>query len=301
MEEIMQRTDGPRRQLWTSIAAIGMSFLLGNGLLIPRPVVVAAEDLAKEAATVEEVAKALDLRTLPLPAGATVDGERSLGMLNYMVGGDPKSAFAFGQQQLVKSGWKELPGSRAEAAYSMGSFQKSNFIVSLSCYDSGDPNKKAARVSISHLGNVRLSKVPVVKGAKSQFVMDSVAAYLTTLKPADAAAATRKLLMDAGWEPYGSVSTPPNSESLTSGNVLQVRFPAGKGKAAAEFIRDKLLAADWEADEDDTLDKTSGNMTFTKADKKMTLSYVDTGLTDVNLMLIGMGVKLETGQGKPER
>ncbi|GEM_PF-5799538 len=81
--------------------------LVGNGLLITRPVVVAAQDLAKKAATAEEVAKALDLRTLPLPAGATVDGERSLGMLNYMVGGDPAEFAAKEQRDDLHQGRQE--------------------------------------------------------------------------------------------------------------------------------------------------------------------------------------------------
>ena len=81
------------------------------GLSIMGSALIAAEDLAKSAATVEEVAKVLDMRTLALPEGAVSDGVRQLGALNYSVKGDLKSAFKYQQQQFTKSGWKELPGT----------------------------------------------------------------------------------------------------------------------------------------------------------------------------------------------
>ena len=481
---------------------------------------IAAEDQAKSTPTVDEIAKILDLRTLPLPQGATTNAQRQLGALNYQVNGDVKSAFTYQQQQLTKAGWKELPGSQIDAAYCSGMFSKSGFTVSVSSFDAGG----MSQVSLINFGNLQLAKLPVVKGAKAVFANEASANFSVAMRPVDAAATTRKLLTDAGWEPFGSISNPPDMESLTfkrnavqlsvfipaspvekgssgvmysamvlsadipaplnaekleyvdsfkrlqfetvddfnavakfyqqrlakqhwkpttellsqedsfhrhiatqvfrnhaqdiltldlqtsdgrsraqlthltaaesaaiekrqkeaalklvaenkaneaaqkeipkpavqfpagldgvdvektaqdaitealkgitaapekgttaksvtpgndkdvvsvpipdnaktvtqtSGNVLQIKFPAKAGEAAATIIRDQLRAADWEAGKNDKLGKTSGNLTLTRGGKTLTLSYVDTGFTDVNLMLIGIGVKLESGKVDP--
>ena len=527
--------------LRTCVAALGVTVLTGfsHDILSNHTAAVAAEDLVKDAATVEEIAKVIDLQTLPLPEGAVVTGERQLGTLNYETDGDLKSTIEFQKKQFVKLGWKEMPGGKTEPMYCHTSFQKSNFVVQVMSYDGGMPDKKSSRVFIYNYGNVRLSKLPVVKGAKSMYSTDAAAGYTTDLKPADAADATRKLLLDSGWEPYGSQLNPPDSTVMTfkrnairlnvfagvisgqagkvtisyntsvmaadipaptnakevgfddaqktlqfqssdtfddvakfyqqrlakmgwtptskelsktkygddrplgelgfkntakdslalrlteedgttkvrltlrtaadiaalqkelkaaeekfaaedkarkeaeeaeakatakkptakkptakaaaaksddgfpdvdalikgavgdalkeagldgkkpakgaakgnaadkdavsvpipegakkvtqtSGNVLQIKFAAGKGKASAEALRDQLLAAGWEAEDGDKIEKNSGNVTFTKDGKTLTLSFVDTGFTDVNMMLIGIGVKLTEGKADPD-
>ena len=103
--------------LRTCVAAIGMSVLATSGpvLFVSPAALVAAEDSANEAATVEEAAKVLDLRTLPLPEGAVVPLGRYLGSLNYETKADLKKAFQFQQLLLTKLGWKELPGAMDEA------------------------------------------------------------------------------------------------------------------------------------------------------------------------------------------
>ena len=204
--------------LRTCVVAIGMSVLATSGptLFVSPAALVAAEDSAKEAATVEEAAKVLDLRTLPLPEGAVVPLGRHLGSLNYETQADMKKAFQFQQQQLTQLGWKELPGARIQAEYCTANFQKSGFIVSVSSYGNSDPAKQgSAQVYLSNLGNVRLSKLPAVKGAKQLAVTEAATIYTTTLTLAEAVAATRTLLVDAGWESYGATSNPPDSEILT--------------------------------------------------------------------------------------
>ncbi len=513
--------------LRTTLLVAGVSLVAGAAIdpSILRSAVVAAEDSAKEAATVEEAAKVLDLRTLPLPEGAVVTLGRHIGTVSYEVPADFKKAFQFQQQQLAKLGWKELPGSVNQATYSSATFQKSGFVVSVMCYPKSDPDKKGmSDVFVYNYGNVPMSKIPAVKGAKAQTVTAAIASYTTTLKSTEAVAATRKLLVDAGWEPYGSTKLPPDSEILvfkrnairlsahvgvapgnqaqftyslslmaadipappdadnvnlndldktlkfetaadfdavakfyrqrlakqgwsskseelfkrdndsgqpveslfflnaakdrmtldlekhagqthatiahvtaaefaesekrqrtaveklvaekkareeaekkstapkgspkktddglpdvnslvndalkdalkngglgagktakdgkakavakdavsvpipegakkvtqTSDNVLQIKWPANKGKASAEALRDQLLAAGWEAEDGDKIEKNSGNVTFTKDGKTLTLSFVDTGFADVNMMLIGIGVKLTEGKADPD-
>lgn len=523
-----------RNLLQTALLATGVSIGLGAiaGQPLLRSTVIAAEELA--AATVEEAAKVLDLRTLPLAEGAKIWSGQHLGLVSYEVAGDSKTAFQFHQKQFTKFGWKELPGTTSQAEYISATFQKNGFMVSIASYAGSDPNKpNSATVTLSNLGNVALSKLPAVKGAKQVFASDVAATYSTTLKPADAATATRKLLTDAGWEPYGANSNPPDSETLTfkrnairlsvfvgvhpaqkdqvmisysstlmaadipapanakevafddaektlrfqtsdsfdtvatfylqrlakqgwkpdskelyrskandrefgqqdfqngakdhmsllvserdgmthvmltlktvadiaalekelkaakekyaaeekaqkaaeeaeakvaakkpaakkpaadsdddfpdvdaliksavgdalkdagldgkkpakgaaksktadkdavsvpipegakkvtqtSGNVLQIKWPAKKGKTSAEALRDQLLAVGWEIEGDATIEKDSGDVTFTKDGKTLTMSFVDTGFTDVNMMLVGIGVKLSEGKADPD-
>ncbi len=523
-----------KRSIWQkSLRAVGavLSFSVMTGLngdmLGHDAVVVAAEDLVKDAATVEEIAKIIDLKTLPIPEGAVVTGERHLGSLNYEISGDLKPALEFQRKQLVTLGWKELSGSMTEPAYCSASFQKSNFTVTVMSYAGSTPDKKSSQVFINSIGNVNLSKLPVVKGAKSTHSTVAAAGYTTELKTAEAGDATRKLLLDSGWEPYGSQSVPPDSVVMafkrnairltvfagaapaqqgkvmisysvnvmaadipappnaemvglddttktlrfespdeydavakfyqqrlakqgwksttgdlvtakddfqrptgvlifrnaakdlmtlnlerindkthgrmshltaaevvaveqrekaaaekfvaenkareeaaqtkpaakkpamkagaksdvgfpdvdalikdavgdalkdagigsdkakkganaaakdvvsipipdnakkvdqTRDNVLQIKLPAGKGQAAAELIRDQLLAAEWELDDDDKLTAKSGNLSLSKGRQKLSMSYVDTGFTDVSLMLIGFAAKLEQGKVDP--
>ncbi len=506
----MQRTTW-RKNVGACLAACGLAILTGfeSDLLNRHSRLLAAEDSAKAAATVEEAIKVLDLRTFTLPEGAVVEGTQTVGMVNYETKADPKKAFQIQLQQFTKLGWKELPGSMAQETYGAGQLQKSNFVVSLTTSGSGKPG--FSRVAIINMSNVRASKLPVVKGAKSQYSNETLALYSADVKLADAIEATRKLLVDAGWEPYGEagdgtssmqlmfkrnavqisafVSSPdkgsktsiqmsaqqlsadipapaiakdvnytdmhktlrfesseeyadiakfyqqslgkrgwkpttenvvtsnegvnrkvgfqrfrnaakemitldlepqldktlvkvayltaaevveadrkadeqkkrllaenekakaaaksptkksmpaddtPSFEDLanqaianalngkgakaakgskdkvgipipdkakkvtqTGDNVLQIKVAAGKGQAAAEFMRDQLVAADWKVDDDSDIDDTSGNVTFKKGSQQITLTFVDTGLADVNLMVIGIGAKLEPSKADP--
>ena len=112
-----------QRSNWRTIVAAGLvtcgrSVLAGveSQLLGRHSRHFAAEDSAKEAATVDEAIKVLDLRTFLLPEGAVVEDVRTVAAVNYEAKADPKKTFQAQQQQFVKLGWKELPGSMAEVA-----------------------------------------------------------------------------------------------------------------------------------------------------------------------------------------
>ncbi len=240
-----------RKSLQACGAVLSISVMtgLGSDMLGQRAVVVAAEDLVKDAATVEEIAKIIDLKNLPIPEGAVVTGERQLGSLNYETGEDLKSAVEFQRKQLVKLGWKELPGSMTESAYCSANFQKSGFTVSVMSYAGSTPDKKSSQVFVHSLGNVNLSKLPAVKGAKSTHTAAGVVGYTTELKAIEAGDATRKLLLDSGWEPYGSQSIPPESVVMTFKrnairlNVFAGAAPAQQGKVMISYSVN-VMAAD---------------------------------------------------------
>ena len=203
-----------------------------------------------EPATAEEAAKVLDLRTIALMEGAVVGNNRSLGMLMYEAKGTPQAAFEFHKQLLSKLGFKELPGGYSDAANCSGAFTKEGYRVAVSTSESYSSPKKPGWSSITLVndGNVALEKLPVPPGVKPFYPQAYRAAYTTETKPAETLAACRKLLLAAGWEPYGkageemqyfkrnaiklqlSVSTPPGAEGKTliqySSELLQVDLPA---------------------------------------------------------------------------
>lgn len=203
-----------------------------------------------EPATAEEAAKVLDLRTIALMEGAVVGNSRSLGMLMYEAKGTPKAAFEFQKQLLAKLGFKELPGGYSDAANCSGAFTKEGYRVAVSTSESYSSPKKPGWSSITLVndGNVALEKLPVPPGVKPFYPQAYRAAYTIETKPAETLDACRKLLLAAGWEPYGkageemryfkrnaiklqlSVSTPPGAEGKTliqySSELLQVDLPA---------------------------------------------------------------------------
>ena len=217
--------------------------LIGNS-------VFAQEAVTSKAATVEAAAKVLDLRTLGTPEGAELQGEQHVGAMSYGTSADPTAAYKFQKQQLTKLGWKELPGAMTEAAYASGMFSKDGYSLSVSTSGSGQPEKERATfVYIMNFGNVSLKSLPVIKGATSTFVNEATAIYSVDLKVQDAADKTRKLLLDAGWQPYGYNDVSADLKQFqVKRNAVQigvmVNVAPAQGNKTAVMYSASLLAAD---------------------------------------------------------
>lgn len=168
------------------------------------PAAVPAPKVA-EPATPEEAARVLDLRTFPRMEDAKLGGHLTLGLLMYDAKATPKAAFEFQQREFTKRGFKELPGGYRSAMTNTGTFTKDGFFVAVSSYEnSGDPQKAGlASVTLVNHGNVAVEKLPVPPGVKPFHPQPTEASYTTDAKVAETAAACRKLLLAAGWEPYG--------------------------------------------------------------------------------------------------
>lgn len=171
----------------------------------------AAPAKAAEPATPEQAAKVIDLRTFPLMKGGKVGGIHTLGILMYEAPGTPKAAFEFQRQELLKRGFKEQPGGYFSDDTNTALFTKDGFRVSAS---SGSGREKGnASVTLVNDGNVDLAKLPVPAGVKPFHPRPTEASYTTTAKVADTAEACRKLLVAAGWQPYGRSSVDDNDGS----------------------------------------------------------------------------------------
>jgi WD40-like Beta Propeller Repeat len=201
----------------------------------------------------------LDLRTIPLMEGAKVGSDRTLGMLMYEAKGAPKVAFEFQRQLLLKKGFKELPGAYLEVANCSAHFSKDGYYISASTSEAFSEPKKPgwSSVTLVNSGNVAVEKLPVLPGVKPYFPQSYRAAYTTDAKPAEATAACRKLLLAAGWEPYGKagadmqyfkrnaiklqmwISTPPGAEGKTliqyDTELLQADLPAPPDTADPDY------------------------------------------------------------------
>lgn len=178
-------------------AVLALCFLVGMALLSGS---CFAQGAKGDAATIEEAAKVLDLRTLELPAAAEPSDDKQLSSMTYNTAEDPKTAYKFHQTQLVKAGWKELPGTSLDAAYAAGTFQKSGFTLSITTTMIGEGK---TMVALNNHGNVELSSLPVVKGAESVFANAITAIYSTKESVDKVTVATKELLTRAGWTAYG--------------------------------------------------------------------------------------------------
>lgn len=213
-----------------------------------------------EPATPEQAAKVLDLRTFPVMEGAQVSDVRSLAMLMYEVKSPAPKAFEFQKTELLKRGFKEQQGGYSDAMNVSGHFTKDGFHVAVSASaSSGDPQKVGfAYVSLVNDGNVAVDKLPVPPGVKPFFPQPYRAAYTIDAKVADAAAACRKLLLAAGWEPYGQVqpspAMPDSSTQYFKRNAIKLQSwvmvtSADGGKTLIQYSTE-LLQADLPAPPD---------------------------------------------------
>lgn len=223
---------------------------LETGNTLTTSLVYAQEASSSKAATVEAAAKVLDLRTFALPNGAETLGEQSIGALAYGTSADPKAAYEFQKKQLAKQGWKELPGAMTDATYASGMFSKEGYTLSVSTSSSGQPEKERATfVSVMNFGNVSLKSLPVLKGATSTFINEATAVYSVDMKVQDAADKTLKLLLDAGWQPYGYNDVSPELKQFqVKKNAIQigvmVNVAPAQGNKTAVMYSSSLLAAD---------------------------------------------------------
>ena len=218
--------------------------------------------VAGQPATPEQAAKVLDLRNFPRIGNAKAGSLHTLAMLMYEAQATPKAAFDFQRKELAKLGFKEMPGGYSDENNHSGHFTKDGYIVAVSTSPSfNEPGKAGAcSVTLVNSGNVDLAKLPVPPGVKSFHPNPREASYTTTAKPAEAAAACRKLLLAAGWEPYGQADTSKNSPGSSmqyfKKNAIQLQSwimttPAEGGKTLIRYSTE-LLQADLPAPPDAT-------------------------------------------------
>ncbi len=226
-----QQTNGC---LW--LAAIGLA--LFGGTVSAR---AADKPVKKIAPTVAEAAKVFDPANFPVLKTEEPVGRKYVGGFSYQAKTDPQAGFKFYQQALSKRKWKELPDSYVTETSCSGMFGKDGYLISLSLTPVGDDGE--VLVSIHNHSNIPLKKLPVPKGVKPFYSVPTAEASLTEQPREETAAAVTKLLVEQGWEPYGTAGDQmffkQNAVRL-SANVATA--PAQDNKTVITYSADQMSA-----------------------------------------------------------
>jgi hypothetical protein len=195
----------------------------------------------RQPATVAEAAKALNLSTFPLAPGQSEVGRRVVASLDYEAAGDLKSVFEFQRRTLLDLKWKELSDPQIYDSSASGQFGKDGYHISVSVFPRGEPGKVSVR--LQNHSNVNLSKLPVPPEAKLQYAFPGVASFETTAGVEETAAAVKKLLLDQGWQVYGSagdvMAFKKNAVQL---NARVMAPPAQPGKTNISYSAEQMSA-----------------------------------------------------------
>ena len=152
----------------------------------------------RKPASAAEAAKVIDLSTFPLLPNVIETHARSVTSLEDVVrlkSFDVGSEFAFQRRNLLERQWKELPNGE-------GQFTRSGFHLYVTVQLHDEPGK--AVVKLQNDGNVNVSKLPVPSGAKFLETAYNVASFETTGNVMETRELVRALLMEQGWQPYGT-------------------------------------------------------------------------------------------------
>ncbi|HMC11041.1 MAG TPA: hypothetical protein VKH44_07115, partial [Pirellulaceae bacterium] len=183
----------------------------------------------------------IDLSTFPLMPGAKEPGRRVVASLGYEATGDVKAVFEFQRRSLLERNWKELSEPQIYEQSASGQFGKGGYHVSVSIFPRGEPGQVS--VHLQNHSNLNLRKLPVPPGAKLQYAFPAVASFETAAAVEETTDAVRKLLLDQGWQPYGSagdvMSFKQNAVHLDA-RVLAP--PAQPGKTVIDYSAVQMSA-----------------------------------------------------------
>jgi hypothetical protein len=200
---------------------------------------------ATQPATVADAAKVLDLASFPLMDGVKIDGPRRLASLSYPAKGDSRGAYAFQKKALETKGWKELKDGYLSDMACNGVFGKAGYLVSVSTSPAYGPEAAGmVQVQLTNHGNIDIGKLPVPPGAKPLYSFPVSKSYATETPAEETGKALRKLLTQAGWEPYGTAGdTQFFKQNAVRISVTSVKAPAQSGKTMIQFSSE-LMSAD---------------------------------------------------------
>jgi hypothetical protein len=179
---------------------------------------------------------------------------QTLGGLTYQAKGTLKEAFDFHKRDLLGNHWKELPGGYESDQYCSAAYDRDGYKISLTVFANGDEGE--ASVTMVQHGNVDLASIPRTADMVSTFAGPVSAMYTGTQPLAASKEANRKLIEEAGWEPYGDAGdsfffrrgqnrltvffgSPANDPNATvvqySVDVMSVEIPALAGAKRVQY------------------------------------------------------------------
>lgn len=203
--------------------------------------VPATDEVIRKPATVEEAARVIDLRTFPRLDGALEDGTRAVAEQSYEAPAQVKPSFEFIRNKLLAASWIEQSHSYVTDESASASFVREGFHVSLSVFSGAKPS--LVQVHLKNHGNLNLAKLPVPPGANLQHAFPAVASFITSAGRKETASATKKLLLDQGWKPYGAAGdTMMFKQNAVKLSATVMSPPAMPGKTVIDFSSEQLSA-----------------------------------------------------------
>jgi hypothetical protein len=199
-----------------------------------------ADEPSPRPATVE-AARVLDLATLPLMPGAKDPGTRVVASLSYQAPGTVKEAYEFQRRTLLERQWKELSDPQIYDQSASGQFGHNGFHLSVSVSPAGEAGSVAIR--LQNHGNVNLRKLPVPSGAKFQYAFPGIASFITEAGVEETTQAVRKLLVEQGWQPYGTAGDSMHlKQNAVLLNARVLAPPAQPGKTVIDYSTTQMSA-----------------------------------------------------------
>lgn len=202
-------------------------------MFLPNSTLIAAPT------TVAEVNEKLDLEILSLPKGAEMAGYRRAAELSYTVKTSAKKAFDFVDKQLTERGWKQLPGAQDQGGFASANYTLDGYSVHLSTLPQG---LFTAQIVLSHKGNIALLDIPVPSNVEKMYDFESVVMYKSPDKVEATAKACQKLMLAAGWSPYGGAGGTAYYRHNAMQIEVNVMSAPGQGGATVITITSKLLS-----------------------------------------------------------
>lgn len=222
----------------------------------PKAEPPAIEDAVREPATVADAIAAVDLRKLPVPADVENAG-LAIANAGFTTKQDAKATYAAIEKFLTDAGCKPYSDLQAYEGSMNRGFTRNGFRFSVSVSSVGGETN----AMVFNLGNVNLSKLPVPPGAKPWHAFPDTAAFITDAGVEETREATRKVLLEQGWQPYGGAAdTSDYKKNATSIGVTINSPPATPGQTVISF-GSRQLSADLPAPPDATRVDYSDNPT----------------------------------------
>lgn len=160
----------------------------------------------------------------------------------YETGGKVLDVAKMVTDKLKSDGWKELDGTYTTPEMASASFTKSQFVIVLSVSPAASGGKDSRSiVSLSNLGNLEWSKLPIPKGWTSTYTMPSMAMYQASVAPEKAKQDLHSALTQAGWTPYGDAigSSYYRREAIKLMASIQAA-PTAPGSSMIQFTSEQL-------------------------------------------------------------
>ena len=219
-----------------SICAISIPLVASTQAASQPGATPAVDSSASGLATTTAAAKVIDLRTFPQLPKAKPRRPPVLASISYEAPGSVKEGFAFIVDKLSEQKWTELPGGYQSDQSSNGTFERDGYTLSVSVSKGRSDAEKTVDVQIINHGNVDLSKLPTPPGTESLYNFPVTSMFVTEVSVAKTVAALRKLLMDAGWEPYGTAGdTQQFRQNAVQLSATVASSPAQQGKTMINF------------------------------------------------------------------